>query len=241
MKDVIKSWRESRAEIASRLCMIPDEDEILRATAMKMGGLESNITKVFLPKIVRHAGRELNADGITQMLIEKIGPLKAVELFPLNINPDDPSDKNNSEWTINDENINLNIFSDNKIKSFLDKNSLEIGSNNWAVNAELSPGNKPVVSNDPHLDARKLPGPWYPSGIFCPEFRSVGVTIPGIPGMIIGRTDYFAIGVTNAYGDTQDLYVETIDPDNPERYLEGKNALKFKVMDEIIKIKDKDA
>ena len=30
-----------------------------------------------------------------------------------------------------------------------------------------------------------------------------------------------AIGITNAYGDMQDLYVETVDPANPDHYLEG--------------------
>jgi penicillin amidase len=40
--------------------------------------------------------------------------------------------------------------------------------------------------------------------------------------MVIGRTDRIAVGVTNAYGDAQDLYVETIDPANPANYLEGR-------------------
>ena len=45
--------------------------------------------------------------------------------------------------------------------------------------------------------------------------RAVGATIPGFGGMVVGRTDYIALGATNAYGDTQDLYVETVDPANP--------------------------
>ena len=183
----------------------------------------------------------LQDEIITQMLIEKLGPAKARELFPLNINPDDTSDPNNSQWAADFETINLHVFSDKNIKSFLERNDFEIGSNNWAASAGLSSGARPVVANDPHLDARKLPGPWYPTGIFCPDFRAVGVTIPGIPGMIIGRTDYYAIGVTNAYGDSQDLYIETIDPNNPDRYFEGETSLKFKTIDEIISVKDKTA
>ena len=183
----------------------------------------------------------LQDEIITQMLIEKLGPAKAMELFPININPDDISNIDNSPSIINADNINLNIFADNKIKLFLDRNNLEIGSNNWVTNAALSPGDRPVVSNDPHLDSTKLPGPWYPIGLFCPDFRAVGVNVPGIPGMVIGRTDYVALGVTNAYGDSQDLYVETVDPEDSDRYLEGKKSIEFKTIDEVIKVKDKEA
>ncbi|MCJ7774734.1 MAG: penicillin acylase family protein, partial [Desulfobacterales bacterium] len=109
----------------------------------------------------------------------------------------------------------------------------------WVVGPKSSPNGKPIVANDPHLESSTLPGPWYPCGLITPEGRAVGVIIPGIPGMVIGRTDHFSIGVTNAYGDTQDLYVETPDPQNPERYLEGKKSIPFEVIEETLKIKDK--
>jgi penicillin amidase len=48
-----------------------------------------------------------------------------------------------------------------------------------------------------------------------------------------------ALGATNAYGDTQDLYVETIDPDNPENYLEGNASIPFEVIEETWRFKDK--
>ena len=73
------------------------------------------------------------------------------------------------------------------------------------------------------------------------ESRWVGVGIPGIPSMIVGRNEHIAVGVTNAYGDAQDLYVETIDPKNPDRYLEGEQSLPFEVITEKLSIKDKNA
>ncbi len=57
----------------------------------------------------------------------------------------------------------------------------------------------------------------------------------------MGRTGYVAFGFTNSYGDTQDLYVETVDPNNPDRYMEGDKSLPFSVVDESISIKDKNA
>ena len=86
-----------------------------------------------------------------------------------------------------------------------------------------------------------LPGIFYPSGLITPEIRLVGATSPGIPGALIGRSQHVANGVTNGYGDAQDLFVETIDPDNPDHYLENGKSIPFQVISETLKIKDKNA
>jgi penicillin amidase len=59
--------------------------------------------------------------------------------------------------------------------------------------------------------------------------------------MAIGRTEHIVLGVTNAYGDTQDLYIESIDPENPNRYLEGEKSIPFEIIEETLQIKDKTA
>jgi penicillin amidase len=183
----------------------------------------------------------IHTEAIAQMLVEKLGLERAREIFPININPDDfPKETNVAKGTVQ-EFAQLNLEDDKKIMSYVKDGTLRVGSNNWAVGPLLSIKGKPIVANDPHLDSRILPGPWYPIGIITPDFRAVGVIIPGTPGMVVGRTDHIAIGVTNAYGDAQDLYVETVDPENPDRYLEGKNSLPFDIIEEILSIKDKDA
>jgi len=183
----------------------------------------------------------LHTEIIAQMLVEKVGLERAREIFPLNINPDDfPKEINDAKVTAQ-EFAQLHLATDKKIMSYVKDGNLRVGSNNWAVGPLLSANGKPIVANDPHLDARILPGPWYPIGIITPDFRAVGVIIPGTPGMVVGRTDHIAIGVTNAYGDAQDLYVETVDPKDPDRYLEGKKSLPFEVIEETLTIKDKDA
>ena len=175
------------------------------------------------------------------MLVEKLGLEKAREIFPLNINPDDKKNLRQISKESTRKVISLNLGLDRGLRSFLEPGTLHIGSNNWAVGPKSSPGGKPILANDPHLDARMLPGPWYPIGIITPEMRFVGVGIPGTPSLTIGRNDYIAVGVTNSYGDTQDLYVETIDPKNPDRYLEGGVSLPFQWIEETLKIKDKKA
>jgi penicillin amidase len=183
----------------------------------------------------------IETEIIAQMLVEKLGPEKAKEIFPLNINPDDePKGKASIQFPTS-ELARLDFASDKKLLAFLEDRPLRVGSNNWVTGPQRSAGGKPIVSNDPHLDARTLPGPWYPCGLITPESRWVGVGIPGIPAMVVGRNEHIAVGVTNAYGDAQDLYVETIDPKNPDQYLEGDQSLPFEVIAEKLSIKDKSA
>ena len=114
------------------------------------------------------------------------------------------------------------------------------GSNNWAMSGAKAGDEAAVVTNDPHLDSRILPGPWHPVGLITPELRAVGVSA-GLPGVVIGRNDHIAFGVTNAYADAVDLYVETVDPADPDRYLEGERSRPFRTVTETLRIKDGDA
>ncbi len=183
----------------------------------------------------------LQTEIIAQMLIEKLGVKKAAEIFPLNINPDDPNGESAQKA---DESLRYRLHglaSDELLRGWLQDPPLKIGSNNWAVDAGHSAGGRPIVANDPHLEVRILPGTWYPSGIFTPGLRVVGVSPAGVPGMVIFRNSNVALGLTNAYGDTQDLYVETLDPDHPDRYLEGTQSIPFEVIEETLRIKDKKA
>ncbi|MFK7935469.1 MAG: penicillin acylase family protein [Saprospiraceae bacterium] len=111
----------------------------------------------------------------------------------------------------------------------------KLGSNNWAVAGQKSQSGKPILCNDPHVDARMLPGTFYPIGLFCPEFKAVGIATPGIPGILSGRNEYVSFGVTNAYGDSQDLYIETTDGNF---YLQGDERKPFKTRKETILVKD---
>jgi penicillin amidase len=183
----------------------------------------------------------IESEIVAQMLVEKLGPAKAPEIFPININPDDESGTGADSAHLNFQNASLNLKFDKNLLSYLKDDRLKIGSNNWATSSDLSSGAMPIVANDTHQNATILPGPWYPCGLILSDLRAVGATIPGFGGMVVGRNDYIALGATNAYGDTQDLYIETVDPDNPDNYLEGSASIPFEVIEETIKIKDKAA
>ncbi|MFO7706638.1 MAG: penicillin acylase family protein [Desulfobacterales bacterium] len=188
-----------------------------------------------------NSAANLNSEIIAQMLVEKLGPSKAAEIFPINVNPDAEGGPSGGAGEQAPGAGRLGIEADRLLRAYLEEGPLRVGSNNWVAGAALSASGKPVVANDPHLEANILPGPWYPCGLIAPGVRAVGVAIPGIGGMTIGRTEHIALGVTNAYGDTQDLYIESVDPADPQRYLEGSSSIPFEVIEETIKIRDRTA
>ena len=189
-----------------------------------------------------NSASNLSDEILAQVLVEKLGPDKAREIFPLNIYPDAEVKSAEAVKTY-PKRMTAMLGPDmlGSLAAFLEPAPLAIGSNNWVAGPDMSPSGSPILANDPHLDARRLPGPWYPTGLIAPDLKAVGVVIPGLPGVAIGRTDFVAFGVTNAYADTQDLYVETVDPQDPGRYLEGEKSLPFEIVEETLKIKDKAA
>jgi penicillin amidase len=188
-----------------------------------------------------NSAANIDTEIIAQMMVEKVGIEKAREIFPININPDAVAYVSGPGTVPQTASLGLDLIRDSDLMAYLNHDKLHLGSNNWAVGPQASPNAKPIVANDPHLDATMLPGPWYPAGIITPDIRMVGAGIPGTPGMVIGRTPYIAMGVTNAYADAQDLYVETINPNDSTQYLEGTESIPFLVLTEPIRIKDKKA
>ena len=111
-----------------------------------------------------------------------------------------------------------------------------IGSNNWALSGKLTSSGKPLLANDPHLGL-SAPAIWYFAHLDAPGMNVIGGTLPGIPGVVLGRTDKFAWSFTNTNPDVQDLYIEQIDPSNPGMYRGPDGPLPFKVHQEIIDVK----
>ena len=112
-----------------------------------------------------------------------------------------------------------------------------IGSNNWALNGKLTASGKPLLANDPHLGL-SAPAIWYMAHLEAPGLNVIGATLPGIPAVVLGRTDKFAWSFTNTGPDVQDLYIEELDSNNPALYRGPDGPLPFKVRQEIIDIKD---
>jgi len=180
----------------------------------------------------------IDTEIISQTLLETLGYEKTIQIMPLNFNVDDPNDNGINPLPDKDQLAHMKTGIQD-IFAFTGDRKLRAGSNNWAISSVKSRSGAPILSGDPHLDPRILPGVWYPIGLITPELRSVGAQIAGIPGMTVGRTNHLAIAMTNNYGDMQDLYIETMDPANENNYLEGKKSIPFILYKETLKIKDK--
>lgn len=94
----------------------------------------------------------------------------------------------------------------------------ENGSNNWAVSGNKTASGFPILCNDPHLGLT-LPAIWYELQIHTPEINTYGVSLPGIPGIIIGFNENIAWGVTNAGHDVLDWYQIQWTDDTKTAYL----------------------
>jgi penicillin amidase len=91
-------------------------------------------------------------------------------------------------------------------------------SNNWAVDATRGAGGRALVANDPHLSLR-LPNIFYRVELEWETRALRGVSIAGLPGVLIGASNDVAWGATVSNADQSDWVVVEVDPLNPNRYL----------------------
>jgi penicillin amidase len=109
-----------------------------------------------------------------------------------------------------------------------------LGSNNWVVAGARSESGKPLLANDPHLGL-SAPPVWYFAQLSAPGLNVIGATLPGVPGVILGRNERIAWGFTNTGPDVQDLYIEKLDAGGG--YLAPGGARPFQVIEETIRVK----
>jgi len=112
-----------------------------------------------------------------------------------------------------------------------------LGSNNWVVDGVKSATGHPILANDPHLPLQ-APSLWYEAHIVVPGVLDVmGVTFPGLPGVVLGHTAKTAWGFTNVGADVLDIFVEELNPSNPNQYMYNGAYRDFEIVDETIHVK----
>lgn len=112
-------------------------------------------------------------------------------------------------------------------------------SNVWAVDGSRTPSGRPLLANDPHL-MLQVPSTWYLARLETPEGTLAGATSPGVPVVLIGRNDHIAWGITTTHSDTQDFAVETLDPEDPSRYLTPDGPRAFETREETVRVRGED-
>ena len=108
------------------------------------------------------------------------------------------------------------------------------GSNAWAV--MRGDTGSALVANDPHR-VLEHPSPRYLVHLQAPGWNVIGATAPWLPGVAIGHNDRVAWGLTAASADTQDVYVEKLNPSNPRQVLDGNRWVDMVVEKDSIRVK----
>lgn len=93
---------------------------------------------------------------------------------------------------------------------FLPMDSPQMGSNAWIVGGNRTASGKPILASDPHLEL-SLPSIWHLGALHGPRVKAVGASLPGLPGVVIGRTPGLAWGLTNGMLDDADVWLEQLD------------------------------
>lgn len=109
-------------------------------------------------------------------------------------------------------------------------------SNNWAVAGRHTRSGFPLLCGDPHLEVNRLPNVWQEVVLRLPGNTLMGVSIPGVPGLIIGRSSHLAWSATYAYMDMLDYRIERCRDGN---YYRKEGWKSFTVREEEIKVKNK--
>lgn len=90
-------------------------------------------------------------------------------------------------------------------------------SNNWAVNGPLTASGKALMAGDPHLNLT-LPAVWYQIAGHSPSYDFSGVSVPGVPLVLIGRNQHISWSMTNVQNASTFFYVEKTDSAHPYQY-----------------------
>lgn len=113
-----------------------------------------------------------------------------------------------------------------------------VGSNNWAVSGKKTANGAPILCNDPHLNLT-LPSIWYEIQLATPQFSAYGVSLPGVPSIIIGFNHNIAWGVTNVGQDVLDWYKITWADEDKTKYIYDNQVREVTVVKDSIRVRGK--
>ena len=137
--------------------------------------------------------------------------------------------------------VDLGIIADklDLLEAVIGPSGPGIGSNSWAISGEHTATGMPLLANDPHLGIQ-MPSIWFQNNLRCAPkndacpFDVSGFSFAGVPGVVIGHNDRIAWGFTNVGPDVMDLYIERVNPDNPNQYEVNGDWVDFETREEII-------
>jgi penicillin amidase len=162
---------------------------------------------------------------IIQLIKKGMDDKRLTELFPYLTDP-----------------INYDLIRKIKIEQPLVPETLEwfkeipklTASNNWALTGERTRSGKPLICGDIHLQINRLPSIWQEVVMLLPDNRLAGTSIPGTPGLIVGRTNHVAWSPTFTFMDMLDYRIEHC---REGKYRRPGGWKEFRVREEVIRVK----
>ncbi|MCP4428002.1 MAG: penicillin acylase family protein [Chloroflexi bacterium] len=194
------------------------------------------------------SGREMGREVSRAQLVKEFGEANIATWMPFypyedrpviaptdeltSVLPEEAKSPGGEQMAVNWNNVNLDIIGEAPITFGAGQ---FVGSNNWVVSGEHTQSGLPLLANDPHLGIQ-MPSIWYEVGLHAPGLDVTGFSFAGVPGVIIGHNDKIAWGVTNAGTNVLDLFIEKINPSNPNQYEYMGEWQDMDVIEETIKV-----
>jgi penicillin amidase len=216
IKDMLTAYSQGvNAWIDSKKWVWPPEFSLLRYRPESWRPLDSLMIKQVMAMLL---SADFPSEAVRSNLIYRVGQEKALQVLEEGIDP--PS------------------FETKKVSlSGLMEMLYPRQSNNWILSGDRTVSGKPLLANDPHLEIR-LPPVWYEMHLHCPSLDVIGVTLPGLPWVIIGHNENIAWGISNSAVDSQDLYIEKFN-ETQDMYWEKDRWIPLIRKEEAIQIKGK--
>ncbi|MFN6482685.1 MULTISPECIES: penicillin acylase family protein [unclassified Nostoc] len=206
-------------------------------------------------------GRNFESEIERAILLKTLHPNQVEELFPPYpkdlpvILPElEQGEEAEEAGRVRDNNVEVlfdspNVFSALEsitkpmiaLEQLIGPTGIGIGSNNWVISGQKTATGKPILANDPHLGVQ-IPSIWYEVGLHCTPksaecpYNVSGFSFAGMIGVIIGHSDRIAWGVTNVESDVMDLYIEKINPNNPNQYEVNGKWVDMQLLQETIQV-----
>ena len=182
---------------------------------------------------------ELNLSWWTDLTLgsvaSRVGLEKALDVFPTYPENVPPIVPGSTDRSIADANRALLEVS-GSYRQFFGSIGVSSGSNAWVVAPSKSGSGKVILANDAHLHLQ-LPSKWYELHLRAPDYDVGGMSIPGVPGIVIGHNRDIAWGLTNTMADESDFYVEKIDSADTTKYWYDGRRMELQFRQEEIRIK----
>lgn len=130
-------------------------------------------------------------------------------------------------------------------RALLEAEGTHVGSNAWVLDGSKTNTGFPMLAGDPHLGL-DMPGKWYEMHLNLNGKNLSGVSIAGIPGIVLGQNEEMAWTFTNIMADDTDFFLEKVDSEDRGRYVSDSSNIgelvftPFEKVQEIIKVKDGD-